>query len=670
MSFDLNCLNVYNDIPLITNKSNNIIHPIYKPNGDNFLSKFSSLIIHSSFSSDDLQLYIKNSQKNSLKFPSKMLSSLIIYSSIILILLIISTIIFYIISSLNFNKRKLSKNSFLKLVSIIFLNLIYLFILIQMIYIIININNTKLYLNKSIKQINSQMNSETISQYLLKQFQQFSSKSTSIIVNGSKSIMIKSFSDYYDIKELNLIINNINEHLDYFNSLIVNNEILTKFFRQFTNSYRNLLNLNRRICDYINKNDNNEIEKKIFYLKNLIEEQMKFFIEILNGQILNKINFKLFNNKQQDKIHSIISFITNFIFIIISILIILPFTFLIIIISKYFFFYKNHRNNNRLQNQFQSLDVRQLQSSHIHSYNQQSSTTHPSRSNHKTSSKKSKSRKEKNYHRNPNGERSSSLINNNQSRTVHNHNLFLCLIRINFGLLVIFLIILSLITSLLYGIDMILQSSCQVIHYDQPFLISYVTDNFIKSIDDFDVNATLNNLINDCSNNIHFSKKFLEKFSLKLDDELIKIIEQLNINIYNQFQSSIPIKNISSEFHLFNNFVNLTGLTTLHDRLVRIENNFNKINQKFTQIIQQNSKLSNNFMTKIINQFKLLLERILESTIDSCPLPINDIYKIDELICHKTTNIINGLWMKILLFIFTIVFGLYIFGIYIYKQLN
>ncbi|CAF3822519.1 unnamed protein product [Adineta steineri] len=569
MSFDLNCLNVYNDIPLITNKSNNIIHPIYKPNGDNFLSKFSSLIIHSSFSSDDLQLYIKNSQKNSLKFPSKMLSSLIIYS-----------------------------------ISIILLNLIYLFLLIQMIYIIININNTKLYLNKSIKQINSQMNSETISQYLLKQFQQFSSKSTSIIVNGSKSIMIKSFSDYYDINELNLIINNINEHLDYFNSLIVNNEILTKFFRQFTNSYTNLLNLNRRICDYINKNDKNEIEKKIFYLKNLIEEQMKFFIEILNGQILNKINLKLFNNKQQNKIHSIISFITNFIFIIISILIILPLTFLIIIISKYIFFYKNHRirNNNRLQNQFQSLDVRQLQSSHIHSYNQQSSTTHPS--------------------------------------------------------------------SLLYGIDMILQSSCQVIHYDQPFLISYVTDNFIKSIDDFDVNATLNNLINDCSNNIHFSKKFLEKFSFKLDDELIKIIEQLNTNIYNQFQSSIPIKNISSEFHLFNNFVNLTGLTTLHDRLVRIENNFNKINQKFTQIIQQNSKLSNSFMTKIINQFKLLLQRILESTIDSCPLPINDIYKIDELICHKTINLINGLWMKILLVIFTIVFGLYIFGIYIYKQLN
>ncbi|CAF1443418.1 unnamed protein product [Adineta steineri] len=448
------------------------------------------------------------------------------------------------------------------------------------------------------------MNSETISQYLLKQFQQFSSKSTSIIVNGSKSIMIKSFSDYYDINELNLIINNINEHLDYFNSLIVNNEILTKFFRQFTNSYTNLLNLNRRICDYINKNDKNEIEKKIFYLKNLIEEQMKFFIEILNGQILNKINLKLFNNKQQNKIHSIISFITNFIFIIISILIILPLTFLIIIISKYIFFYKNHRirNNNRLQNQFQSLDVRQLQSSHIHSYNQQSSTTHPS--------------------------------------------------------------------SLLYGIDMILQSSCQVIHYDQPFLISYVTDNFIKSIDDFDVNATLNNLINDCSNNIHFSKKFLEKFSFKLDDELIKIIEQLNTNIYNQFQSSIPIKNISSEFHLFNNFVNLTGLTTLHDRLVRIENNFNKINQKFTQIIQQNSKLSNSFMTKIINQFKLLLQRILESTIDSCPLPINDIYKIDELICHKTINLINGLWMKILLVIFTIVFGLYIFGIYIYKQLN
>ncbi len=60
---------------------------------------------------------------------------------------------------------------------------------------------------------------------------------------------------------------------------------------------------------------------------------------------------------------------------------------------------------------------------------------------------------------------------------------------------------------------------------------------------------------------------------------------------------------------------------------------------------------------------------MIQSTIDSCPLPMDKIFEIDQLICHQTANLINGLWLRIFLFLFVVVFGLCIFGLYIYKRL-
>jgi uncharacterized membrane protein len=55
---------------------------------------------------------------------------------------------------------------------------------------------------------------------------------------------------------------------------------------------------------------------------------------------------------------------------------------------------------------------------------------------------------------------------------------------------------------------------------------------------------------------------------------------------------------------------------------------------------------------------------------DSCPLPMKSILKIDRLICHETALLINGLWLKLFFFMFAVLFGLCIFGIVIFKKLN
>jgi hypothetical protein len=111
------------------------------------------------------------------------------------------------------------------------------------------------------------------------------------------------------------------------------------------------------------------------------------------------------------------------------------------------------------------------------------------------------------------------------------------------------------------------------------------------------VNKTLHNLINDCNNKIHFSKNFFEVFSNEFNDELILIITNLNENIYNQFLRTIKIFNISSELHLLHNLAGLTDIRNL-------QNNFNQIDQIFTQIIQQNSQLPNQFLTETLNEVK------------------------------------------------------------------
>ncbi|CAF5034584.1 unnamed protein product, partial [Rotaria sp. Silwood1] len=234
-------------------------------------------------------------------------------------------------------------------------------------------------------------------------------------------------------------------------------------------------------------------------------------------------------------------------------------------------------------------------------------------------------------------------IHRNKSKNLHCHRLFLGPIRIAFGFLIVLLIILCVISGLLYGLDLLIQNSCRLLHYDQQFLISLVADNLIKSIDNIDVNETLNNIINDCNNKIHFSKKFLKEYSNEFSNELIPIIKYLNENIYKQFIISIKTINISSELNLLNNVASFLRLKYIQNRLILIHNDFNQIERIFTQIIQFNSRLPIKFFNQTLNEFELFFEKVIESTIDSCPLPIDNILKIDKLICHQTANTINGL---------------------------
>jgi hypothetical protein len=57
-------------------------------------------------------------------------------------------------------------------------------------------------------------------------------------------------------------------------------------------------------------------------------------------------------------------------------------------------------------------------------------------------------------------------------------SLILCLMRIAFGIMIVMLIILVLLTGVYYALDLAVQGSCRTVHDDQPFLINFVTGKY------------------------------------------------------------------------------------------------------------------------------------------------------------------------------------------------
>ncbi|CAF3780419.1 unnamed protein product [Adineta steineri] len=175
------------------------------------------------------------------------------------------------------------------------------------------------------------------------------------------------------------------------------------------------------------------------------------------------------------------------------------------------------------------------------------------------------------------------------------------------------------------------------------------------------MNKTIFNVINDCDENIHFSDNLLSNSYNKLNNQLNLIMKNNDEMIYKEFVRINNKTNIASVSHL------LHGIPlppNINNHLTSIQNDIGYIHNKSKEIILHNSKLSSNFFDK----FEIFLKKLIHSTIDSCPLPLNIIHTLDECICHKTAKLINGLWFSLFSFIFTITIAVYIFGIYIYKQ--
>ena len=64
-----------------------------------------------------------------------------------------------------------------------------------------------------------------------------------------------------------------------------------------------------------------------------------------------------------------------------------------------------------------------------------------------------------------------------QSKKGNSSGAVLCLMRLGFFVMMILLIVLSLVITVYYVLDIALQSGCRTAHNDQPYLINLVTGN-------------------------------------------------------------------------------------------------------------------------------------------------------------------------------------------------
>ena len=115
----------------------------------------------------------------------------------------------------------------------------------------------------------------------------------------------------------------------------------------------------------------------------------------------------------------------------------------------------------------------------------------------------------------------------------------------------------------------------------------------------------MNNIINDCKKKTHFTRKFLDEFSVDLTNELIPFLIGFNENISKEFRYSIQMIDVSSELKLIHQLAGSARLTDILYLINRIEKEFNQINQIFQQIIEQKSQISDQFVAETLNQVNL-----------------------------------------------------------------
>ena len=329
MSLNLTCFQTNENYFNFTNKSNSIYeHQFYQIN-PSFLSRFALFLSNSLFSSNDFRILFQNFLLNQNKLPTKFVSSILIYSILILILFVTLSILFYIISYSNVKINRNLLKSRWKYVYLLVLMMFSFYFLIEMIFLIEDLNHLKSSLEKSFDYLKKEFNSKLFVKHLNDLFVNLQSLKNDenlfdSIEHFIKKMFVNLLNKNYSLDKLNKYLNNINE--------FIQNNSLNELFRFYLNLIEDISKFNSNLCFYFNENYL-QFERDLSKIFSSIEKQFEILIEILNEQILTKINWKFVNDNQ---IYSIISLVTNLTILCLSFLTLIPIGFFIMITINYF----------------------------------------------------------------------------------------------------------------------------------------------------------------------------------------------------------------------------------------------------------------------------------------------------------------------------------------------
>ncbi|CAF4454717.1 unnamed protein product [Rotaria socialis] len=676
MDLILTCLNISSSlptIPTINSVKNTPSHSYYNPNGKFIFQLISSSLARSTFSIADvrsfLELFTSNdihSLDTSAIAKLKPVTSTIVYTSVALALFVVLSVIFCIISCRNCgkrehnerNNRQRNKKCSKKSCYIVFILLMGAIVIGQMIFLAYQVSRAKVFIDDSIKEINQEIYPKEISihlEHLLRQLEkldQYSTQTDSIIIKASQSLFVKAFDtilrEEYFFGEIRQSVNYSEVHINELEKLITQESnplpAVMIDFQNIKNNNREMINDLKmplqESCDYAHGHDT-EIISIIINSLDLVHQQTRKLIDTIRDDILSQItpwqSAMLFNEHLENQIRWYIRLVLTILLVLIIVLGMIPIIALIIIfvyrmcckkqrVAPPKYHENSHRTNGHGKQPSPSIDddkkwMSTAQSSHC----------------------------------------SSSAR--------------LCWMRIVFTPMMIILILIVLVSGIFHGVDLLAQGACRTAHNDQPFLVSFFIDqlsgknpNYLV-INELDVQTLFTNIIDDCSNHRHFSESFFENHLARFENETDYAMNRLNKRVFDQFILTIDHIDIRSHLDLLAKFSDAIASAEIQEKVHETEQNLKNVEIQFNKILAMTPILPASIVKQTNQDFKDYLKRVLNSTIDMCPLPLATIYKTDKMLCHNFSSSFNGLWFGLFLYMFFITFGLCICGLCIYKRL-
>ncbi len=120
------------------------------------------------------------------------------------------------------------------------------------------------------------------------------------------------------------------------------------------------------------------------------------------------------------------------------------------------------------------------------------------------------------------------------------------------------------------------------------------------------MNTTIANIINDCGNQVHFSRKLLENYWWTLDSNVKFMMNTLSEQIYKQFVKSIEDIDIPEDMNLLVEFLSQANVSNIPMLVKAIETDLTILEGYFGQINASNSTLPDYLVQTTVDQVSLI----------------------------------------------------------------
>jgi hypothetical protein len=128
------------------------------------------------------------------------------------------------------------------------------------------------------------------------------------------------------------------------------------------------------------------------------------------------------------------------------------------------------------------------------------------------------------------------------------------------------------------------------------------------------MNTTMDNIILDCRDQIHFSRKLLKNYWSTLDTDISIMMNILSEQIFDQFINSFGEINIPSDIDLLDQFVDQANVSNISIIVQKIDMDLTTMELYFEKINSSNSTLPQNLVQTTIDEVSLY--KIIDELLD------------------------------------------------------